>query len=138
MGRRSNLDAVANALGDTTRRAILRLVRDNEHSAGSLASEFPMMSRPAVSQHLKVLIEAGLVVARRDGRHRMFRARPEGMADMWAYLDEMWTDQLAKLKVAAERAEWAQRQRRRLDGERPPQTDASLDAVTNPTERNGR
>jgi DNA-binding transcriptional ArsR family regulator len=108
------LDTVASALGDSTRRAILRLVRDDERSAGSLADEFPAISRPAVSQHLKVLTGAGLVMSRRDGRHHLFRARPEGMADMRAFLDEMWSDRLAKLKIAAEQVEWAERQRRAM------------------------
>ena len=133
-----DLDVVANALADGTRRAILRLVRDDERSAGALAAEFPTMSRPAVSQHLKVLAEAGLVVVRRDGRHRLFRARPEGMADMWAFLDGMWTDQLAKLKIAAERAEWAHRQRGRLRGQRSRARDASSGAGAQPTERDSR
>ena len=71
------------------------------------------MSRPAVSQHLRVLHDAGLVTIRPDGNHRMYRVRTEGLADMWQYLDEMWTDRLGQLKVDAERAEWPQRQRRR-------------------------
>lgn len=117
------VDGVARALSDGTRRSILRLVRDDERSAGDLAEQFRAMSRPAVSQHLRVLHEAGLVTIRPDGNRRMYRARTEGLADMWRYLDEMWTDRLGRLKVAAERAEWPERQRRQVDppctGDRP-------------------
>lgn len=101
----ASIDSVAQALTDGTRRSILRLVRDDERSAGELASEFPSISRPAVSQHLRVLHTAGLVVVRPDGNRRMYRARTEGLAEMWEYLDEMWTDGLARLKRAAERVE---------------------------------
>lgn len=110
-----SIDHVARALSDGTRRSILRLVRDDERSAGDVAEQFRTMSRPAVSQHLRVLQEAGLVTVRAEGNRRMFRARTEGLADMWQYLDEMWTDRLARLKIAAERADWSDRQRRRLD-----------------------
>jgi DNA-binding transcriptional ArsR family regulator len=109
------IDGVARALSDGTRRSILRLVRDDERSAGELARQFPTISRPAVSQHLRVLHHAGLVTVRSDGNRRMYRARTEGLAEMWQYLDEMWTDRLGRLKVAAERADWPARQRRRLD-----------------------
>jgi DNA-binding transcriptional ArsR family regulator len=108
----NKIDVVAQALADNTRRSILRLVRDDERSAGDIAAEFPTISRPAVSQHLGVLHDAGLVSVRRDGNHRMYRTRTEGLAEMWRYIDEMWTDRLARLKLAAERAEWPERQRR--------------------------
>ncbi len=110
-----SIDQVARALSDGTRRSILRLVRDDERSAGDVAEQFPTMSRPAVSQHLRVLHEAGLVTVRADGNRRMFRSRTEGLADMSQYLDEMWTDRLARLKIVAEREEWSDRQHRRLD-----------------------
>jgi DNA-binding transcriptional ArsR family regulator len=105
------LDAVARALADGTRRGLLRLVRDDERSAGALAAAFPAISRPAVSQHLRVLHHAGLVTMRRDGSRRLYRARREGLADVRRFLDEMWSDRLARLKVAAERAEQTERQR---------------------------
>ena len=111
----TSIDDVAQALSDGTRRSILRLVRDDERSAGDLAGQFPTMSRPAVSQHLRVLNQAGLVKVRSDGNRRLYRARTEGLADMWQYLDEMWTDRLGRLKAAAERAEWPERQRHQLD-----------------------
>ena len=99
------LDAVAHALADRTRRGLLRLVRDDERAAGELADAFPGISRPAVSQHLRVLHHAGLVTVRRDGNRRLYRARAEALSDVWRFVDEMWADRLAKLKVVAERAE---------------------------------
>ena len=99
------IDAVAHALADGTRRGLLRLVRDHERPAGDLAAAFPQMSRPAVSQHLRVLHEAGLVSIRPDGNRRLYRARREGLTEVWQFIDEMWTDRLAELKQAAERAE---------------------------------
>ena len=106
------IDAVAHALADGTRRGILRLVRDGERAAGDLAAAFPQMSRPAVSQHLRVLHDAGLVSIRPDGNRRYYRARQEGLADVWSYIEEMWTDRLSKLKAAAEQAERAKRDER--------------------------
>lgn len=89
------------AIGDPTRRAILRLVRDEELPAGVIAGNFTA-TRPAISQHLKVLKEAGLVEERRDGTRRLYRARPEGLDDLRTFLDEMWGESLARLKAAAE------------------------------------
>ena len=99
------VDAVATALADRTRRGLLRLVRDQERAAGDLASAFPKMSRPAVSQHLRVLSDAGLVSVRPDGNRRMYRARSEGLTEVREFIDEMWADRLTRLKRAAERAE---------------------------------
>jgi len=101
------------ALADPTRRAILRLVHEDELAAGEIARHFPAMSRPAVSQHLRVLAGAGLVEVRPSGNLRLYRCRPEGLTDVTAFLDEMWSDRLAALKAAAEREEWPARARRR-------------------------
>lgn len=101
------LDAIARALSDGTRRSILRLVRDGERAAGELAGEFPSISRPAVSQHLRVLHDAGLVTVRPSGNHRLYRARAEGLSEMWQFIDEMWSDRLGRLKAVAERAQRA-------------------------------
>ena len=90
------------ALSDPGRRRILTLVRDEEHSAGEIAAEFTV-SWPAVSQHLRVLKEAGLVTERREGTRRFYRARPEGLADVRAFLDEFWDDKLERLKREVER-----------------------------------
>ncbi len=97
------MDEVLRAVADPTRRAILRLVREGELPAGHIARRFPTISRPAVSQHLRVLAEAGLVSVRADGNHRLYRWRPEGLRDAAAFLDEMWADRLGRLKAAAER-----------------------------------
>ena len=100
-----DLDATAQALADPTRRRILTIVRDDELSAGALAAHFGHLSRPAVSQHLRVLQQAELVSVRRAGNHRMYRGRPEGLDAMRTFIDEMWTDRLARLKRAVEHAD---------------------------------
>ena len=105
------MDETLRAVADPTRRAILRLVRDDELAAGEIAAHFPSISRPAVSQHLGVLAECGLVEVRPDGNRRMYRWRREGLRDAVAFLDDMWSDGLARLKVAAEREEWPERTR---------------------------
>jgi DNA-binding transcriptional ArsR family regulator len=99
------IDLVAHALADSTRRKLLRLVLDEEHAAGELASAIPNMSRPAVSQHLRVLHDAGLVTIRAEGTRRLYRAEREGLAEMRDFIDAMWAEGLEKLKQAAERAE---------------------------------
>jgi DNA-binding transcriptional ArsR family regulator len=90
------------ALGDSTRRAIFERLGAGERSVGELAAELPV-SRPAVSQHLKVLKTAGLVSERRDGTRRIYRVEPEGVADLKEYFDEFWSRALAAFKAAAER-----------------------------------
>lgn len=105
------MDESLRAVADATRRAILRLVRDGELPAGEIAAHFPSISRPAVSQHLRVLADAGLVEVRPDGNRRLYRWRPEGLRDAAAFVQEMWSDRLARLKAAAEREEWPQRAR---------------------------
>src|SRR5262245_29267551 len=69
--------------------------------AGRIAERFDV-SRPAISQHLTVLREAGLVEERREGVRRLYRARPEGLAGLHAFLDRFWTDRLERLRLAAE------------------------------------
>jgi DNA-binding transcriptional ArsR family regulator len=113
------MDEALRAVADPTRRAILRLVRDGELPAGEIAGHFPSMSRPAVSQHLKVLADSGLVEVRPDGNRRLYRWRPEGLTDAATFLDEMWSDGLARLKVAAEREEWPERTRAAHKSKRP-------------------
>ena len=96
------METALRALSDPGRRRILTLVRDEEHSAGEIAAEFTV-SWPAVSQHLRVLKEAGLVTERREGTRRLYRARPEGLDDVRAFLDEFWDDKLKNLKREVER-----------------------------------
>jgi DNA-binding transcriptional ArsR family regulator len=105
------IDDSLRAVSDGTRRAILRLVRDRELPAGEIAAHFPAISRPAVSQHLRVLADAGLVEVRPDGNRRLYRWRREGLRDAAAFVEEMWSDRLARLKQAAEREEWPERTR---------------------------
>jgi DNA-binding transcriptional ArsR family regulator len=98
------MEAALKAIVEPRRRAILRLVRDEERSAGEIASQFDV-TRPAISQHLTVLKEAGLVSERRNGTRRLYRARPEGLMALRALLDELWGDRLDALKREAEREE---------------------------------
>lgn len=91
-----------NALADPRRRAILRLVRDVERPAGEIAAQFPEVTGPAISQHLRVLREAGLLDERRAGTRRLYRARPEGLRELRAWIREFWGDALGDLKQAAE------------------------------------
>jgi DNA-binding transcriptional ArsR family regulator len=98
------VEAALKAIVEPRRRQILRLVRDDELSAGEIASQFDI-SWPAVSQHLGVLKEAGLVDERRNGTKRLYRARPQGLADLKAFLDEFWGERLDALKQEAEREE---------------------------------
>lgn len=92
----------AAAIADPIRRRVLELVRDREVPAGELAEEFDV-SRPAVSRHLRVLREAGLVRERREGRLRLYRADPEPLAELREWLERYWDDRLVALKELAER-----------------------------------
>lgn len=109
--REALIDESLRAVADPTRRAILRLVRDSELPAGDIAAHFPTISRPAVSQHLRVLSDAGLVRVRPAGNRRLYRWRREGLNDAATFVEEMWADRLARLKQAAEREEWPERTR---------------------------
>jgi DNA-binding transcriptional ArsR family regulator len=98
------VEAALKAIAAPRRRQILTLVRDGELSAGEIAGHFDV-TRPAVSQHLNVLKEAGLVTERRNGTRRLYRARPEGLAQLKAFLEEFWDERLDALKAEAEREE---------------------------------
>ena len=91
------------ALGDPTRRAIFECLARGPRAVGQLASELPV-SRPAVSQHLRVLREAGLVTDRPDGTRRIYQIEPQGVRAIHAYLDQMWGQALASFQAAAVRA----------------------------------
>ena len=98
------MEAALKAIAAPHRRQILSLVRDGELSAGEIAANFDV-TRPAVSQHLTVLKEAGLVDERRNGPRRLYRARPEGLLPIREFLEEFWDERLGALKREAEAEE---------------------------------
>jgi DNA-binding transcriptional ArsR family regulator len=108
------MDAAFRAISEPTRREILRLVWDGERTAGDIASHFDV-SRAAVSQHLRVLREADLVTERREGTRRLYRAKPERIGEVRAWLDGYWATSLERLKGSAE---WDERGRKRRGGPR--------------------
>jgi DNA-binding transcriptional ArsR family regulator len=89
------------ALSDPTRRAIFERVADRPRAVGELARELPV-SRPAVSQHLRVLKDAGLVVDRRAGNRRIYQLNPDGVGALRAQLDRFWSKALAAYKAVVE------------------------------------
>ena len=89
------------ALGDPTRRAVLEQLRSGPRSVGEIAAELPV-SRPAVSQHLRVLKGAGLVTERRNGTRHLYRVDPAALAELRAWFEQFWDDALAAFKEAAE------------------------------------
>jgi len=92
------------AVAQPTRREILRLLGGGELSAGEVASRFSV-TQPAISQHLKVLRESGLISERRDGTRRLYSLRPEGLADLQSFLADVLPAGLQRLKQAAEAGE---------------------------------
>ena len=99
----ANVDEAIRALGDPTRRAIFELIADDPMPVGAIAARLPV-SRPAVSQHLKVLKEAGLVVDRPDGTRRYYEVDPDGVGALRSYFDRFWNTALWSFKNAAEAA----------------------------------
>ena len=106
------MDAAARAVAEPTRREILRLVHDAERTVTDIASHFDV-SRPAISQHLRVLTDAELVTVRNEGTRRYYRARPEGLAELAEWTQSFWTDSLERLKYEAEREHWNNKKRSR-------------------------
>ena len=104
------MEAALKAIAEPRRRRILTLVRDDELSAGEIAAHFDV-TRPAISQHLTVLKEAGLVSERRNGTRRLYQARPEGLAELKTFLDGFWDERLEALRREAERKERSKRGR---------------------------
>jgi DNA-binding transcriptional ArsR family regulator len=96
-------DAGLGLLGDPTRRAIFELLARRPSSVGELAQQLPI-TRPAVSQHLRVLKDGGLVVSRAEGTRRVYRLNPEGVSALRAYLDRIWDEALTAFQKAAEAA----------------------------------
>ena len=89
------------ALGDPTRRSVLEELRGGPRAVGEIAARLPV-SRPAVSQHLRVLKEAGLVTERQNGTRRLYRVDPDGLAEVREYLEGFWEEALANFKAVAE------------------------------------
>jgi DNA-binding transcriptional ArsR family regulator len=98
-------DLILDALGDPTRRSVLRLVRETGPTpVGAIAAALPV-SRPAVSQHLRVLEGAGLVTGRKEGTRHLYAVQPDGLATLRLWVDGLWDDALARFKRAAEGSE---------------------------------
>jgi DNA-binding transcriptional ArsR family regulator len=95
-------DLALDALGDPTRRRVMELLRTGPRAVGDLAADLPV-SRPAVSQHLRVLKGAGLVTSRPHGTRHLYAIDDEGLAAIRTYLETFWDDALAAFKDAAER-----------------------------------
>jgi len=111
-----NPDAALKALAEPNRREILRLVSDNPRSVGDIAGHLDITAQ-AVSRHLKVLREAGLVDERREGTRHLFLVRPDGFAAVQEFLADFWTRQLGQLKAAVEHPPaGAAPRRKRRDG----------------------
>jgi len=94
-------DEALKAIAEPRRRAILRLVADDELAAGEIAAAFDV-TRTAISQHLTVLKNAGLLTVRREGTRRLYRARPEGLDGLREFLDDMWAASLDAARQMAE------------------------------------
>lgn len=99
------MDAALKALAEPRRREIIRLVWLRELPATDIASHFEEVTRSAISQHLGVLREAGLVSERRDGTRRLYRANRDEMAKLRTFLDDYWTSGLERLRDVTEAAE---------------------------------
>jgi len=97
-------DMALGALADPTRRRVFERLRQGPQPVGRLAQGLPV-SRPAVSQHLKVLKEAGLVNEQQDGTRRIYRIDPHGLGQLRAWLDQFWDEPLQAFKAAAESSE---------------------------------
>jgi DNA-binding transcriptional ArsR family regulator len=96
-----SFDAVLDAVGEPSRRAILRRLGAGPSSVAELARDLPV-TRPAVSQHLKVLLDTGLVTFERVGTRNVYRLRPDGLAPLRAWLDELWGAAMASYAAKAE------------------------------------
>jgi DNA-binding transcriptional ArsR family regulator len=96
-------DAALGLLGDPSRRAIFELLARRPSSVGELAEQLPI-SRPAVSQHLRVLKDGGLVTSHAEGTRRVYRLNPDGVTALRVYLDRVWTEALTAFQKVAEAA----------------------------------
>lgn len=100
------------ALGDATRRKIVDVLLVRPSSVADIAQQLPI-SRPAVSQHLRVLKDAGLVVLRSEGTRNIYQLDPQGLAALRDYLDSMWETALSQFKTRAERASPQRKEKRK-------------------------
>jgi DNA-binding transcriptional ArsR family regulator len=105
------MEAALRAIAEPRRREILRLVWGRELPAGDIAAHFDV-TRPAISQHLRVLAGAGLVSERRDGTRRLYSARPESLDELRQFLENFWDDRLLRIKALAETEERSDRDAR--------------------------
>jgi DNA-binding transcriptional ArsR family regulator len=94
MAQSHPVDQVMTALADPTRRAVFEAVAARPRPVGALAAELPV-TRPAVSQHLRVLLDAGLVSVRAEGTRRIYAASPDGLGALRGWLDGLWGDVLS-------------------------------------------
>jgi DNA-binding transcriptional ArsR family regulator len=108
----TNAARVLDALGDPTRRKIFELLEHGSKSVTEISDKLPV-SRPAVSQHLRVLEHAGLVRFRADGTRRLYQTDDKGIAALRSYLDRFWDSALARFKEAAEEAARAEKGKRK-------------------------
>jgi DNA-binding transcriptional ArsR family regulator len=104
-------ERVLDALGDSTRRTVFKRLRAGARSVGEIARGMNV-SRPAVSQHLKVLKAAGLVVDRAEGTRRLYAVNPRSLDELRKWLDGFWDEALAAFKSAAEQEAASERKRR--------------------------
>ena len=104
MTNASQIGQTLTALSDATRREVFELVAERPRAVGELAAQLPV-SRPAVSQHLRVLKDAGLVEDEAVGARRVYKLHPEGIAELRSYLDGFWSRSLRAFKAAAEAGE---------------------------------
>jgi DNA-binding transcriptional ArsR family regulator len=102
------MESALKAIAEPRRRAILRLIWDRELPAGEIARQFEV-TRPAISQHLRVLREADLIEERRQGTRRYYRTRTDTMADLRRFMENLWDESLERLKYAAEFEEQKQK-----------------------------
>jgi DNA-binding transcriptional ArsR family regulator len=108
------MDSVFRALGDPRRRDILLLIGAGELRAGEIASHYGDVTRPAISQHLRVLVDAGVLSERREGTRRFYRVRVEGLESIAEFLDRFWNERLRRLKQTAE----AEQRRKQKENDR--------------------
>jgi DNA-binding transcriptional ArsR family regulator len=98
----ADTDAIMRALAEPQRRRIVQLVRDGERPAGDIAEHFDITPQ-AVSQHLRVLKDAGVLRERRDGTRRLYALRPEAVESLRAFVEDLWPSSLDQLKTTVER-----------------------------------